>query len=190
MNKATPVAVAGLSALALVAGGAITTSSPSVAGTGDGKVPVQRSAAAAPGDVTSCNGGAAVGLQTRLSAVPFAFAGTSNAPVAVPGAKVTVKGPKKGKDTFLVTFSAETYYAGSGWMSLQVHNGGVPIAPFANNGSPFAFASESNYQSNSAQFCVRLGKGQHPLSVQALTTGDAGESGWLDDWTLSIQRFD
>ena len=190
MLKSTPAAVAGLATIALI-GGAALTWSPSDAATGGTRAPAQRTvpARAATGPV-SCNGGAAKGLASRLSADPFSFSGTSGADVAVPGAQVTVRGPKRGTDTFLITFSAETYYSGGGWMSLEVHRDGVPVAPFADNGSPFAFASEAAYQSNSAQFCTKIGHGVHTLSVQTSTTGDATESGWLDDWTMSVQRFE
>ena len=109
--------------------------------------------------------------------------------VPVPGAKVTVQGPKKGYDALLVTFSAETYYSGTGWMGLEVLKDGVPIQPFANNGSPFAFASKPQYQGSSAQFCTRINKGTHTISVVASTTGGPTESGWIDDWTFSLARY-
>ncbi len=191
MNKTTPLALAAASTLALV-GGAALTGSTAQASAGDQHTPQQREVPSrlAAGPVR-CDGGAAKGLATRLSPEPFSFAGTANADVAVPGAQVTVRGPQKGTDTFLITFTAETYYTGSGWMSLEVHNDGVPVAPFANNGSPLALTSESKYSSNSAQYCVRLRKGTHTLSVQASTTGaSTTDSGWLDDWTFSVQRFD
>ena len=180
LTAAAAVAVLGAGALA---------AGPVSASADDHQDPQQRVGTARAGGVVACNGGAALGLQSRLSAEPFSFNGTSNNDVAVPGAQVTVKGPKRGTDTFLITFSAETYYTGSGWMSLEAHKDGTPVAPFANNGSPFAFASETAYQSNSAQFCTKVGRGTHTLTIQASTTGDATESGWLDDWTMSVQRF-
>lgn len=189
MNKRTPLTLAAASAIAILAGTAVA-GGPVAASADDRHGPQQRVGTARAGDVVACNGGAALGLQTRLSAVPFSFAGTSNNDVAVPGAQVTVKGPKRGKDTFLITFSAETYYQGSGWLGLEAHKDGVPVAPFLNNGSPFAFASEAAYQSHTAQFCTKVGRGTHTLSMQTSTTGDATESGWLDDWTMSVQRFD
>ena len=189
MKKSTPLAVTGLAALALL-GGAALTGTPSEAASGGHAAPHQRVAAAKATGPVSCNGGAAKSLTTKLSADPFSFTGTSGADVAVPGAQVTVRGPKKGTDTFLVTFTAETYYSGSGWMGLEVQRDGTPIAPFANNGSPFALTSEATYHGDSGQFCTKIGKGLHTLSVQASTTGDATESGWLDDWTMSVQRFD
>jgi hypothetical protein len=189
MLKSTPAAIVGLAAAALV-GGAALTWAPSDAAPAAPHPPAQHAltAKAGTGPVT-CNGGAAKSLLTRLQANPFSFSGTSGADVAVPGARVTVRGPKRGTDTLLVSFSAETYYSGSGWMGLEVHKDGVPIAPFANNGSPFAFTSAASYNGSSAQFCTKVGPGLHTLSVQANTTGDSTESGWIDDWTMSVQRF-
>lgn len=141
--------------------------------------------------VVNCDAGKSLKLYARFSANPFSFVGTSNAFVAVPGAQVSVPGPATGTDTLLVTFSAESYYTGTGWMGLQVEKNGVPIKPFADNGSPFAFASTAKYGSNSAQFCTRITKGTNIISVKVATTGAAGtDSGWIDDWGLSVQRFE
>jgi hypothetical protein len=192
MKKHTPAAITGAATIAL-AGVAALTFAPSQAAPSDNS-PRQHAATSAKtariAAPIACNGGASKSLTTRLNATPFSFAGTSNADVQVPGASVALVGPARGTDTYLVTFSAETYYTGTGWLGLEVHKDGVPIAPFANNGSPYAFASEPNYQGNSAQFCTRIGRGIHRLAVKASTTGGAGESGWLDDWTMSVQRFE
>lgn len=189
MNKTTPAAVAALSAVALLGAAAIT-ALPTQAAPADPAPKQSAPAAAKKAVVTSCNGGPSRGLLTQVSADPFSFAGTSGADVAVPGAQVLLQGPKKGKDTLLITFSAESYYTGTGWMGLEVHRDGVPVQPFANNGSPFAFTSAAEYTGTSAQFCTKVGKGIHTINVQASTTGDNTESGWLDDWTFSVQRFD
>lgn len=190
MITSTPAALAGLATLALV-GGAALTWAPSDAATGH-RPPAQRTvpAKAATGPVT-CVGGTAKGLVSKLSAEPFSFSGTTGNDVPVTGAQVNVKGPQRGTDTVLVTFSAESYYSGSGWMGIEVHKDGVPIAPFADNGSPLAFTSNSSYVSASAQFCTKVGRGTHVLTVEASTTGDATtDSGWLDDWTMSVQRYE
>lgn len=191
MNKTTPVALAALSALALVGGAAITGSTAQAA-VEDQRGPQQRAGSArlATAPVT-CDGGAGKGLLTRLQPEPFAFSGTAGADVAVPGAQVEVRGPKKGTDTLLISFTAETYYSGSGWMSLEVHKDGVPIGPYADNGSPLALTSQAAYGSHGAQFCTKVGKGRHTLAVQTSTTGDSTtDTGWIDDWTFSVQRFD
>lgn len=191
MNKSTPAALAALSALALVGGAAITGSTAQAAA-GDQRAPQQSAGSARLAtSPVACDGGAGKGLLTRVQPEPFSFQGTAGGDVAVPGAQVKVRGPKKGTDTLLITFSAETYYVGSGWMSLEVHKDGTPVGPYADNGSPLAFASQEAYASNSAQFCTKVGKGVHTLAVQTSTTGDSTtDFGWLDDWTFSVQRFD
>lgn len=184
-------AVAGITTLGLV--GTATTPSTATGSAGDDRATPhagQRVAARATAPVT-CSGGALTAMTSRLSAEPFSFPGTTGADVAVPGAQVTLNGPRRGTDTVLVTFTAESYYTGSGWMGLEMHKDGVPAAPYADNGSPFAFTSEASYQSSSAQFCTKIRRGAHTFAVVASTTGDAStDSGWLDDWTMTVQRFE
>lgn len=180
-------AVASLATLGLV--GAATT--PSSAEAEVSTPPTGQRVVAKATAPVKCNGGTLKKMSSRLSADPFSFAGTAGADVAVPGAQVALTGPPKGTDTVLVTFTAESYYTGSGWMSLELHKDGVPAAPYADNGSPFAFTSEASYQANPAQFCTKIGKGTHILAIQASTTGNAGtDSGWIDDWTMSVLRFE
>lgn len=177
--------LASLASLGLVCAAASTGSAAD--GGAAARHPQQPAPVARLATVTSCNGAQALSLNTRISQDAYSFDGTSGAQVQVPGAQVLVKGPKKGKDTFLVTFSAESYYSGTGWMGVEVEKDGVPIP---HSGGDFAFSSEAAYHSDSAQFCTTIGKGLHTLTVSASTTGGAGESGWLDDWTMSVQRFD
>jgi hypothetical protein len=186
MHKSTPIAVS-LSTLALV-GAAVFAWVPSQASSGaDGVEPQNVTAQAAP---LACDGGAAIRLQTRSQTVPFTFPGTDGSLVPLTGSSLSFVGPTSGKDTLLITFSAETYYTGSGWMTLEVWVDGARIQPYANNGSPFAFASEAKWQAASTQFCTKIGPGRHYMSVRTGTTGNsATDSGWIDDWTLSVQRF-
>ncbi len=182
-------AVAGLATLGLV-GGATTTATGSSDADRSAPHAGQRVAARATTPVT-CAGGPLKKMTSRLSADPFGFAGTNGSLVAVPGAQLALAGPRRGTDTILVTFTAESYYTGSGWMSLQLHKDGVPAAPYADNGSPFAFTSESTYHGDSAQFCTKIGRGVHTLALQASTTGDSStDSGWIDDWTMTVERFE
>ena len=191
MKKQHTLAVAGLAATVL--GGAAFTGTALASSPSDPApsqtVSTTKSHARAP-LVAACNGGKVKNLRSKSTADPYSFAGTSNAMVSVPGAKITVDGPVKGTDTLLVTFSAESYYSGTGWMGLEVHKDGNPVQPFANNGSPFAFNSANKYVSASAQFCTKVGKGRHTIEPKVGTTGGSGESGWLDDYTLSIIRFE
>lgn len=190
-NRITALAAA-LAAVGLVG---VAAGTGAIAGSGQSPTGASQKAAASSVAASStrvvktCNGGANIHLYSKSSPDPFSFSGTSNSLINVPGALIQLNGPKTGTDTLLVTFSAETYYSGTGWMPLQVLINNVPMQPFANNGSPFAFASEAKYQSHSAQFCAKVGKGIKNIRVKVGTTGGAGESGWLDDWTLSVQRF-
>lgn len=187
-NHRTVTVAAAVATLGLV-GTALTSSSADAGQTTP--PPVQRVSHRVTTPPVKCDGGALKRMNSRLSAEPFSFPGTSGANVAVPGAQLPLTGPTKGTDTVLVTFTAESYYTGSGWMSLQLHKDGVPVAPYADNGSPFAFTSENTYHGDSAQFCTKIGHGTHILALQASTTGDSStDSGWIDDWTMTVQRFE
>jgi hypothetical protein len=191
MNRKSLTAVAaGLASLGLVGVAAST----GVASSGASAPAAPRQVAAQGGvtaqAVTSCDGGRSLRLYTRMSADPFSFPGSSYALKLVPGAKVQLTGPSTGTDTVLVTFSAETYYTGSGWLGISATKNGIRIQPYANNGSPYAMNSSHTYQGNSAQFCTKIGRGTHILAIKAYTTGGAGDAGWIDDWTMSVQRFE
>ena len=146
--------------------------------------------------VIACNGGASKGLQTRIVNSPFTFNETAvnDQDQAVPGATVTLFGPAVGTDTLLVTYSAETQITGgdaSDWMGLEVHDNGVPINPFTPGADKLAITGEPSWNSNSAQFCVKIRSGVHRLQVFSnLHDSNGGHSlhGWLDDYTLSVLR--
>jgi hypothetical protein len=159
-----------------------------------------RDASARSAKVTTaiaCNGGASKGLQTRIVNSPFTFSetGVNDQDQAVPGASVTLLGPAVGTDTLLVTYSAETQITGgdaNDWMGLEVHRNGVPINPFTPGADKLAFTGEPSWNSNSAQFCVKIGRGVHRLQAFSnLHDSNGGHTlnGWLDDYTFSVQRF-
>ncbi|UJP40784.1 hypothetical protein [Cellulomonas palmilytica] len=191
MKKSTSTAV-GISTVMLLGLGAAVLA-PSYGASGDNDVTATKPQSATINATTPkvCDGGVHKRLQTRTQADPFSFAGTSNANRNVPGAGVVVYGPATGYDTLLITFSAESYYTGTGWLGLEVHDNNVPIQPYANNGSPYAFTSQAKYMGTSAQFCTKIKKGTHRIQVKVKTTGGpATDSGWIDDWTLSVLRFE
>ena len=144
-----------------------------------------------------CNGGASKGLQTRIVNSPFTFTetGVNDQDQAVPGANVTLLGPAVGTDTLLVTYSAETQITGgdaNDWMGLEVHRNGVPINPFTPGADKLAITGEPSWNSNSVQFCVKIGRGVHRLETFANLHDSSGShnlNGWLDDYTFSVQRF-
>ena len=149
------------------------------------------------GSVVACDGGAHKSLRTRIVNSPFTFGETAinQEDQDIPGASVVVGGPARGTDTYLITFSAETQVRGGDdddWMGLEIHVDGTPIDPYTASGDVLAFTGEPSWNSNSMQFCVKLGKGPH--QVQAKTNlsdflDDSNLAGWLDDYTLSVQRY-
>lgn len=156
-------------------------------------------AAKAAEGLTRCDGGRNLGMKTRINTSPFIFGelATNAEDQQVPGMVVRFKGPRKGTDAFLVTFTAEALLSGASsfgdWIGIETHLDGTPIPPHTAVSDVYAFAGGDTYQSNSAQFCVRVGKGKHRLNVLAnLSDASANDnlSGWLDDATMSVLRFD
>ena len=163
----------------------------------------QASSAAARADepvrVLHCDGGRNINMRSRIVNTPFMFGETAtNAEdIAVPGAGLVVKGPKKGRDTLLITFSAEAQLGGSSddlsdWMGLEVHVNGSPIQPYTAAGDVVAFTSQPDYNAHSLQFCTRVKRGKHKIQVFT-NLNDASTDdtlrGWLDDYLLSVVRY-
>jgi hypothetical protein len=148
-------------------------------------------------DAIACDGGKALQLKTRIANAPFTFAetGVNDQDQAVPGAHVVIIGPREGRDTVLVTFSAETQLTGgdvNDWMGLEVHLDGVPINPFTAGSDKLALTGEPSWNSNSMQFCAKVGPGHHRLQAFANLHDSSGShslSGWLDDYTFSVVKY-
>jgi hypothetical protein len=191
------IAVLGLVAAVAATGGLAVAGTSALAADDDhpqGAAP-GTAAKAAPA-VIKCDGGGSVNLRSRIVNTPFTFAetGTNAEDQAVPGAQLALKGPHHGTDTLLVTFSAETQVTGgtpSDWMGLEVHLDGTPINPYTAAGDVLAFTGEPSWNSNSMQFCTKVGPGNHVLKTYANLMDNSGVSlnGWLDDYTFSVQRF-
>jgi hypothetical protein len=145
-----------------------------------------------------CSGQASKALKTRIVNSPFTFVetGVNQEDQDIPGAALDIAGPPSGLDTYLVTFSAETQVRGGDqddWMGLEMHVDGNPINPYTAAGDVLAFSGEPSWNSNSMQFCVRLGKGVHHFQATTNLSDFLSNStltGWLDDYTLSVQRFE
>ena len=187
-------AIAALGSLA--ATGALVAAGQQAQAGGDGPQGRAPSARAAAVTVASCDGGALLSTKSRMVSEPVTIAdtGVNGQDQAIPGAGLTFTGPRSGTDTFVVDFSGETRVFGGGsstWMGLEVQLDGRPIQPFADNGSPLAFASADLWEAHAAQFCVKVGPGRHTLRAKAnLFNGSGGSvSGWLDDYTFTVQRF-
>lgn len=145
--------------------------------------------------VQVCNGGKQKAIQTKTNNQYSTFG--EGADFLVPGATITFKGPKKGKDTINVTFSAEAQLRGStpgdnyDWIELELLLDGTPIQPFGPADSPMAFAGAPTYGMQAAQFCTRVGKGWHTVEVRTRIkdNGNADTlTGWIDDTALVVER--
>jgi hypothetical protein len=155
-----------------------------------------RSAVTAP-VVFACDGGAQKQVKNRIVSSPFTFAENPGVDIAIPGAAVAIAGPASGTDTLVVTFSAETQLTGSttnqDWMGLEVQVDGVPIRPFTAVGDVMALSGSPTWNEHSATFCTKIRPGNH--SVRAFTNlvdNDTNDTlgGWIDDYTLSVEKSD
>lgn len=194
--------VINVAAAAAVASGLFAVGAAAVADDGTDNPQARTEAVAARGGAegtTRCDGKRNINLKTRINSTPFTFSetGVDAADQQVPGMVVKFRGPRTGTDTFLVTFSAESQLNGglnsADWMGIETHLDGTPIQPYTAVGDVYAFTSSDLWQSNSAQFCVRVGKGKHTLRVLANLhdgSSDSTLSGWLDDATMSVLRFE
>jgi hypothetical protein len=162
---------------------------------GRGATRTERAAVTTP---VSCDGGHLRNMRSRIVNSPFTFGetGINDQDQAVPGTGLAMKGPARGSDTVLVTFSAESQVTGgdaNDWMGLEVHLDGTPINPFTASGDVLAFTGEPSWNSHSIQFCTKVRSGRHHFDVTANLHDSSGShslSGWLDDYTVSYLRFD
>ena len=162
---------------------------------GRGATRTDRAAATA---TIKCDGGQLRSMKSRIGNSPFTFAetGVNDQDQAVPGTGLAMRGPARGSDTVLVTFSAESQITGgdaNDWMGLEVHLDGTPINPFTASGDVLAFTGEPSWNSNSIQFCAKIQRGRHHFDVQANLHDSSGSHslfGWLDDYTVSYLRLD
>ncbi len=137
----------------------------------------------------SCNGGRSISMQSKIVTSAFSFTPDGGAVQDIPGTGLTLRGPRRGADTYLITYSAETRLFGavsSDWMGVRADVDGSPVTP---SDSDLAITGTDAWNSNSAQFCVRLGPGTHHLQMRTVLFSGASTSGWLDDYTTSVQRF-
>jgi hypothetical protein len=148
--------------------------------------------AAAAADVRFCNGGASKRTQTVGSNTPTTFSGT----VSLLPTPLVVPGPATGSDTLLLTWSSETQLRGNtknaqfDWIEGIITVDGVPVTDVGP--SQLALSGSSTYGSNATQACVRIGRGNHRIQLQARVVSNSGqsESGWLDDWMLRADVLD
>lgn len=153
----------------------------------------------AAGDVVSCDGGRQKSVRTRASDKMLSvFVGQD--PQPVPGTSMRVRGPARGKDTFILTFSGEAGLWGGfdideDYLEVQVLVDGKPVGPDLRGDGDTVLTGVGNGYSGmrALQSCVRLGPGRHTVKlIVALRTGDpnAPVTGTLDDYLLRVERFD
>lgn len=189
--------------LGAVAGTALVLSSGSLAlaaGGDGGSHHAQDGGASARTSVTAptvfaCDGGAQKAVKNRIVSSPFTFSEAPGVDIGIPGAAVSIAGPARGTDTLVVTVSGETRLTGStgtqDWMGLEVKVDGVNIKPFTAAGDVMAISGSSTWNLNSATFCAKIGPGTH--RVRAFTNladfdTDDTLGGWIDDYTLSVEK--
>ena len=146
--------------------------------------------------VFSCDGGAQKAVKNRIVSSPFTFSEAApGVDIGIPGAAVSIEGPARGTDTLVVTVSGETRLTGStgtqDWIGLEVKVDGVNIQPFTAAGDVMAFSGSPTWNMHAATFCAKIGPGTH--RVRAFTNladfdTDDTLGGWIDDYTLSVEK--
>lgn len=182
-----------VAALALGSSGLAAAVGGGAGGQTDGRASAARSTTET---VFRCDGGKQKKVWNRIVDRPFTFG--EGGFVDVPGAALKVAGPSRGKDTLSITFSAESQLGGSSaednlvdWMGLQVLLDGSPVEPHTAAADVMAITGSDSYDMHAAQFCVKVGRGQHRLQVRTNLhdgDGDSDLAGWLDDYTLRVER--
>jgi hypothetical protein len=191
----------GLSGALALAGLGLATGVASAAGTAGSAGPSQARAdgtatsavhAAAASTVRACNGGASKRTLTVGSNTQTTF--TSSASLLP--SPLVVTGPSKGTDTVVLTWSSETQLRGNtsnsqfDWIEGIITVDGVPVTD--TGGTQLALSGSPYYASNATQACVRIGRGNHRIQLQARLVSNSGqaETGWLDDWMLRADVLD
>lgn len=144
--------------------------------------------------VYRCDGGRQKRVYNRIVNTPFTFG--EGPQVQLPGAEVTLPGPRRGRDTVSVTFSSETQLRGStdgdkfDWIGLEVLLDGVPMQPVGPPASVMAISGSPYYAMNAAQFCGKIRKGPHKITVENNLVDNGNNdnlTAWLDDYTLRVE---
>ncbi|GAA4704444.1 hypothetical protein [Nocardioides conyzicola] len=175
MNTSLPIAAAGLLAVTLAGSTLVGTANADDGGKGSApKVPAARA------QVAACTGGPTIAMMSRAMDFQSVPAGTT---AEVEGSQWNVKGPKKGKDTVLVTLSAMASSGGAGELtSVTFYRDGVGTS----EGTKY-FTYNNILDQATVQFCTRIPKGQHTLALR-VTDGGGGAT-TLYYPTITYQRF-
>ncbi|MGB0100071.1 MAG: hypothetical protein WBP61_07295 [Nocardioides sp.] len=179
MKNLRIISAAGVATLAL-AGGAALTGSTAQAADGDGddlRMPARPAERAV---ISNCTGGPALGMSTRSMDFQNVPSGSA---ADVEGSQWQVKGPKKGKDTVLVTFTAFANSGGAGELtSVSLYKNGVGTSE-----SPKYFTYNGEFDQATVQFCTKIKKGQNSLHLRV--SDDFGTATTMYFPTVTYQRF-
>ncbi|MEP9362874.1 hypothetical protein ABLE68_07915 [Nocardioides sp. CN2-186] len=175
MNKSVPMAAAGFAVLAVVASGLAGVSSANADAKGSApRQPAQRA------QVSACSGGSAISMSSRAMDFQSVTAGSTT---EVEGSQSSVKGPKKGTDTILVTFTAMASSGGAGELTTaSLYRDGVGTS----EGTKY-FTYNNVLDQATVQFCTKIGKGQHTLALRVTDGGGGATSLYYP--TITYQRF-
>jgi hypothetical protein len=170
------LSAAGAAALAL-AGGAALTGSTAQAGGDAHRLPPRPAAKAL---VSSCGGGAEIAMSRRATDFQNVAAGTT---VDIEGSQWLVKGPAKGTDTVLVTLYSMASSGGAGELTtVQMYKDGVGTPE-----GPKYFSYNGILDQGAVQFCTKINKGQHTLTLKVTDGGGGGTTMYYP--TITYERF-
>lgn len=170
------IAAAGAATLALVGGAALTGSTAQA----DGNAQRMPERPAARALVSSCSGGATLGVAERSMDYQSVTAGTT---VDVEGSQWAAKGPKKRSDTVLVTLTAMASSGGAGELTtVALYKDGIGTS----EGTKY-FAYNGILDQASVTFCTKIAKGQHTLNLKISDSGGGGTTLYYP--TVTYQRF-
>ena len=144
-----------------------------------------QAAYAAVSGVTTTSGGAIASVAVARGV--FATDTTSGTFVALPGARLTMRG----KGLLLIRFTAESECSGGGvddYCSVEVLVDGVQAKP--NSGFDYAFQTNNGgtWEGNAMDRSIKVGPGLHTIQVEYATTNAGNTDFRLDDWSLTAER--
>jgi hypothetical protein len=128
----------------------------------------------------ACGGKGVIGMHYRSVSYQSVTAGSTE---EVEGSQWTLKGPKKGTDTVIVTLSSMAASGGAGELtSAALYKDGVGTS----EGTKY-FTYNNVLDQATVQFCAKIAQGQHTLAVR-VTDGGGGAT-TLYYPTTTYERF-
>ena len=177
-NKISSAATVAVAGVAVFVGGAALTGATAHADGGQAvRLPDRPQSKALTG---SCAGHAALGMRYRSVDFQNVSAGTTE---EVEGSQWSVKGPKKGTDTVVVTLTAMASSGGAGELvQAALYKDGVGTS----EGTKY-LSYNGILDQAAVQFCAKIGPGQHTLAIRATDGGGSGTTLYYP--TTTYQRF-